>query len=119
MSDLDPQELYKLNSRVKRISIVVFIVVLLLYSAWRVLPDSRFRMNTLGGLTPDQVIEKLGKPDYDSRYDKSNPWSMEREKNGENVRLQFFYEDQERWVGYEYGVEFRDNHVITVRVGVK
>ena len=80
------------------------------------MPDSRFTMDKLGGLTPEQVIDRV-EPDFDGRQDNSDPWTPEREKEGKTGCLKFFYEDRHTWNGIEYDIEFEDNHVVLVTVG--
>ena len=86
---------------------------------WGALPDSRFTMDKLGGLTPEQVIDRVGPPDYDGRNDTSDPWTPELEKQGKTGRLKFFYEDRRTWNGIEYGIQFEDGHVVQVDWGAK
>jgi len=85
------------------------------YLIWGALPDFRFSYEKLNGLTPGQVIGRVGPPDYDERKDTWNPWTSEKEKSGKCGPLRFYYEDRHSWRGIEYGIEFEDNHVVLVQ----
>jgi hypothetical protein len=102
-----------------RIKIVMLVVAALIICrvVWGALPDSRFTMDKLGGLTPEQVIDRVGPPDYDGRNDTSDPWTPEKEKEGKCGPLILTYKDRHSWRGIEYGIEFEDNHVVLVQSG--
>lgn len=94
-------------------------------------PDPRYTMQNLGGLTPDQVIARLGPPPFpgdprqgDREDPKQKPWTPELE--GELGPLQFYYHDNGKtavWIpphnGHEYGIIFKNGHVAEVLVGSK
>jgi hypothetical protein len=109
----------KKRRRVKWLVGAVLVGLLLLFVICDGVPDLRFRMIRLGGLESEEVIGRVGPPDYDSAKDTSDPWTPEREKRGEVGRRQFFYEDRYRWPGYEYAIEFENNRVVSVHIGNK
>jgi hypothetical protein len=77
--------------------------------------DPRFSTQNLRGLTPEQVVDHLGPPDVDPRKYNSNPWKPADEVAGEP--LKFFYE--RGWLGQEYMVVFKQDHVDSVARAVK
>jgi hypothetical protein len=45
----------------------LFVCLVGIYFYWAARPDPRFTLANLQGLTPDQVIARLGPPEFDSR----------------------------------------------------
>lgn len=104
------------NPRVRRWIIGVLLVLLGIYIYWGSKPDPRFTLVNLQGLTPDEVIARLGPPDVDPRLPKWGSWTPQN-KYGE--LLIFTYRSGWDWRGFNYGVVFENNHVVKVSVGAK
>jgi hypothetical protein len=91
-------------------------------TVWGWYPDSRINITELGGLTPIQVIARLGPPRSDPRALSNSPryksWTPEHEP--ELGPLVFYYHDSfPHWRGYEYEITFKNNHVVQVRMAHK
>jgi hypothetical protein len=91
-----------------------------------IFPDQQMSLEKLHGLTPEEVISKLGTPRYDPRvpdprYPQVHTWSPERESTAGPLQLE--YNDQRfllcRWRGFGYMIGFENNHVSNVDVGAK
>jgi hypothetical protein len=80
---------FKLDMRFNRnllhaLVLLVIVVLLAAYCSWGSHPDPRMNMKHLGGLTPEQVIARLGPPRYDPRKPNPNdprykPWTPDQE----------------------------------------
>lgn len=95
---------------------LVAMILLGIYAIWGAMPDRRFTLANLRGLTPNQVVSRLGAPDVDPRLPKWGGWTPQN-KYGE--LLVFSYVDKWRWRFFTYGVEFKNNQVVAVYVGEK
>ena len=85
-----------------------------LYWSW--LPDSRITIEKLRGLTPDQVVARLGSPRHDPRKPQLDGWTPAQEP--QLGPLMFGYYDYSL-AGREYLIIFEDNKVVEVRTGTK
>jgi len=107
---------------VRNVTATILLSVLLIYLVWGAFPNPRMNMQELGGLTPDQVVARLGSPHYDPRK-LPHPWTPEREAKGEDGPLTLCYGDSDffpwRWRGFGYAVVFENNQVVRVQVGSK
>lgn len=83
----------------------VAIASVVVYLLWGAFPDRSFEISKLRGLTPDQVIARLGEPTSRSR--------------GEGDGKLFFGYQDWRWREFRYGVVFRHGHVVKVTVNGK
>ena len=100
--------------------IAAFLILLLaagIYFYAGARPDPRFSLTTLQGMTPEQVISRLGPPRIDQRLPQWGGWNARSEN--ELGPLKFYYYDRYGWKGYEYAIIFKDNHVADVRYGTK
>ena len=89
---------------------LVFLASFIAYIVWGAYPDPQFRLSKLKGLTPEQVIARLGPPTVKSH---TAPPDTANES-----RLMFDYTDKYRLRGFEYSVIFgRNNRVEWVLVG--
>jgi hypothetical protein len=102
--------------------LLIVVAVLAAYCTWGSHPDPMMNMKHLGGLTPDQVIARLGSPRWgDPRKPQPNsldkPWTPDQEA----VRgpLTFYYYSRYRWRGFSYEIIFENNHVVRVLIGHK
>jgi hypothetical protein len=77
--------------------------------------DPRFSAQNLNGLTPHQVVKRVGPPDVDPRADRQHAWTPADEAAGEP--LKFFYD--RGWAGQEYMIVFKHDHVVSVSRAVK
>ena len=111
----------------RRVAARVGFAALLLLSIscfiWGKYPDPRFQTSKLIGLTPEEVIQRLGPPRVDPRIAKPKPyWPREAPWSPDNEAVQgplrFYYYDH-RWMGFEYGIIFEHNRVSKVMVGSK
>lgn len=118
--------------KIVRNTILVLIVALALaYIVWGAYPDPRMNMAELGGLTPDEVIARVGPPRIDPRKTPlyKNPdghletWNADLAAKGAYGPLTFIYNDSGsflcRWQGYEYALVFKNNRVARVVVATK
>jgi len=106
--------------------VATFFGLIAVYVVWGAFPDPRITFGSLGGLTPDQVVAKIGPPHWDRRKPNAwgNPgWSAAGEARGEDGPLAFEYNGHfnngffpYRWFGWTYGVVFRNGRVAEVRV---
>ncbi len=93
----------------RRWAATLIVILSLVYFYWGAFPNPQFTLSNLGGLTPHQVISRVGTPDM--RFETTPP-----DKN--YSALTFDYDDPYRWCGFSYGVIFgRDNRVQWVLVG--
>ena len=90
---------------------LVFLAFFIAYIVWGVYPDPRFRLSKLRGLTPEQVIARLGPP-TDKRH------AAPPDDTTNESLVVFDYEGRYRWGGFSYGVMFgKNNRVKYVFVG--
>ena len=89
---------------------VPVVVLAVWYFFWGAVPNPQFTLSNLKGLTPSQVIARLGSP-TDRRYS-APPNTVDQSA------LTFDYEDPYRWSGFSYSVIFgKNNRVKWVLVG--
>ncbi len=89
---------------------VPVVVLAVWYFFWGAIPNPQFTLSNLKGLTPAQVIARLGSP-TDKRY--SAPPST-----ADQSALTYDYEDPYRWSGFSYSVIFgKNNRVQWVLIG--
>ncbi len=89
------------------------IIALIIYGIWGAYPNPEFKLSELRGLTPSQVIARLGQP-MDKRQSPP-PGSS----SGRSL-LTFDYASKYRWGGFDYSVMFgRNGRVKYVLVGSK
>jgi hypothetical protein len=94
-------------------AVPIAIILLIAYGIWGAFPDPRFRLSKLRGLTPAQVVARLGPP-TDERH-VPPPGSSENES-----LLIYDYASGYRLGGFSYGVIFgKDGRVRYVLVGSK
>jgi hypothetical protein len=110
--------------------VLVLLFVLLLIMCLNSLPDSRIAVEKLRGLTPEQVIDRLGVPDIDPRQPKWGSWKPTIENDradspdgslappGPGRRdLIFYYYPRFSLVRREYAIIFEHNRVVDVKMG--
>jgi hypothetical protein len=90
-----------------------------IYIGWGATPDARFSKNGLLGLTPDDVVARLGSPDFDDRVPppKGIGWTAAKEPAWGPMTMRYL--DRRRWRAFEYSVLFENGHVADVKVGAK
>src|ERR1700678_1451579 len=86
----------KKKPRVGRWIIGILLVLIGIYIYWGSKPDPRFTLAKLQGLTPDQVITRLGPPDMDPRLPKWGGWTPQ---NSGGTPLILYYEGGWEWRG--------------------
>ena len=100
----------------KRRIIVAVIALVAVYIYWGAIPDPRMNLASLKGMTPQQVISRLGPPRVDQRLPKFGGWTPAQQQTV--GPLAFYYYDN-RWRGFEYAIIFNNNQVSDVKIGTK
>lgn len=85
------------------------VVLAIAYFYWGLFPSPQFTLANLKGLTPQQVISRVGTPAM--KFQTTPP-------DTDCSAMAFDYHDPWRWCGFSYGVIFgRNNRVQWVLVG--
>lgn len=96
---------------------VIFIAIT--FGAWAyrgINGDPRMRIGNLRGLTPAEVVARLGPPDYDPRR-LTPPWTPADEQKGHPLKL--YYHDRWSWLGHECGIVFKQGRVVQITAGTR
>src|SRR5689334_1441194 len=99
---------------------ILIFVVLTVFAVWvyrGVRGDARMSVKKLKGLTPEQVIARVGPPEYDPRLPTYGSWTPADEASGDP--LKFYYHDPWSLLGHEYAIVFRGGRVVDVKTGTK
>jgi hypothetical protein len=74
----------------KRYSFLIILVLVLILTSWVYLgvrSDPRITIDKLRGLTPNEVISRLGQPDVDPRLPAMGGWSIADQADGTPLAL--------------------------------
>jgi hypothetical protein len=110
-----------MGSQIKRGVVGTLLFAVAGYVVWWVWagaqPDPKFGIDNLRGLTPDQVIQRLGPPTSDPRRPEFGGWTPSLEpKDGPLV---FIYDENRGWAGWGHGIVFDNGKVSKVVDGHK
>jgi hypothetical protein len=107
-----PKQLWGKNMILLGKGIVIWFAYGFLVIMLRLMPNPHMSLEKLDGLTSQEIIERFGKPAYDSRTDYTSPLQ------GSPFHLN--YPDPWPWGdGISYEIEFKDNRVISIAVSYK
>jgi hypothetical protein len=109
----------KLMQKIRRRKLLISIIAIMVtyIVVWNVLCSrwqARFSIDNLRGLTPDEVISRLGPPDLDPRLPEfGGPW-----KAGDDQKRGALFFDYSAY-GWVYSIVFKNNHAYMIASGRK